>query len=155
MKVATRMTSLLTSFLLLLLATPAGLVFAHTQNGALGTGAASTDYYSILCSDDGNGPAGSLLVQVSNASAGAPVVAVVVNKGALATSSSDPVNADVNYSPLVSLNGGEGSYNVFVFKSEGGIANYTFEYHCMTGSDGGGLHTGTTIIVKQRGAPPG
>lgn len=155
MKVANRMTSLLTLFLFLFLATPAGLAFAHTQNGSLGAAAAATDYYLVSCSDDGNGPAGSLLVQASNVSAGAPIVAVVVNKGTLATSSSDPVNADQNYGPLVWVNGGDGAYNVFVFKSQSGVANYTMEFHCMTGPDGGGLHTGTTIIVRQRGAPPG
>jgi len=155
MKVANRMTSLSTLLLFLFLAMPAGLVFAHTQNGSLGSTAAATDYYSVFCSDDGYGPAGSLLLQVSNVSAGAPIVAVVASKGTLATNSSDPVNADLNYSPLVSVNGGDGSYNVFVFKSQSGVANYDLEFHCMTGADGGGLHTGTTITVKQRGAPPG
>src|SRR5262249_31355821 len=104
------MKSLLSLFLFLFLATPAGLVFAHTQNGALGSAAEATDYYSVLCSDDGNGPPGSLLLQVSNVSAGAPVVAVVANKATLGTSSSDPVNADGNPGPFTSVNGGDGSY---------------------------------------------
>lgn len=149
------MKSLLTLFLFLFLATPAGLVLAHSQNGSLGAAAAATDYYSVFCSDDGNGPAGSLLVQVSNASAGAPTVAVVANKGNLATSTSDPVNADGNPGPLPWVNGGDGLYNVFVFKSQSGVANYVLDFHCMTGPEGGGLHTGTDIITKQRGAPPG
>ena len=125
-------------FLFFLLATPAGLVFAHSQNGSLGSAAAATDYYSVLCSDDGNGEPGSLLVQVSNVSAGAPIVAVVASKGTLATSSSDPVNADGNAGPLASVNGGGGSYNVFVFKSQSGVANYILDFHCMTGPNGGG-----------------
>jgi hypothetical protein len=155
MKAANRMKSLLTLFLFLFLATPAGLAFAHTQDGSLGSAAAATDYYSVLCSDDGNGPAGSLLLQVQNVSVGAPTVAVVANKGTLATSSSDPVNADGSPGPLVSVSGGDGSYNVFVFKSEIGVANYILDFHCMTGPDGGGLHTGTEIVTRQRGAPPG
>ena len=149
------MKSLLTLFFSLFLAAPAGLVFAHSQNGSLGAAAAATDYYSVFCSDDGNGPAGSLLLQVSNVAAGAPTVAVVANRGTSATSSSDPVNADGNAGPITWVNGGGGSYNVFVFKSQSGVANYNLEYHCMTGPDGGGLHTGTNIIIRQRGAPPG
>jgi len=154
MQVANRMKSLLT-FFLLLLAAPAGLVFAHTQNGSLGSAAEATDYYSVLCSDDGNGVPGSLLVQVSNVSVGAPIVAVVANKETLATSASDPVNADANPGPFASVNGGAGSYNVFVFKSQSGVANYILDFHCMTGPDGSGLHTGTDITFRQRGAPPG
>jgi hypothetical protein len=96
MKVANRMRSLLTLFLFLLLAAPAGRVFAHTQIGSLGSAAAATDYYSVFCSDDGSGPPGSLVVQVSNVnvSVGEPIVAVVASKGTLATSSSDPVSAN-------------------------------------------------------------
>ena len=37
MKVANRMKPLWTLFLFFLLATPAGLVFAHSQNGSLGS----------------------------------------------------------------------------------------------------------------------
>jgi hypothetical protein len=152
---ANRMKSLSTLFLFLFLATPAGVVFAHTQNGSLGSAADATDYYSVLCSDDGNGEPGSMVLQVSNVSAGTPIVAFVASKGTLATSSSDPVNADGNPGPLASVNGGGGSYNVFVFKSESGVANYILDFHCMTGPNGGGLHTGTNIITRQRGAPPG
>src|SRR5262245_33278495 len=131
MKVTKRVKSLLSLFLFL--ATPAGLVFAHTQTGSLDATAAATDYYSVMCSDDGNGPPGSLLLQVSNVSAGAPIVAVVADKGPLATSSSDPVNADGKPSPLAWVNGGGGSYNVFVSKSQSGVANYILDFHCMTG----------------------
>src|SRR4249920_2991968 len=108
MKMANLMTLLLRLFLFLFLATPAGRVLAHTQNGSLGSAATATDYYVVSCSDDGSGPPGSLIVQVSNASAGAPIVAVVANKGTLATNSSDPINADVDFGPLTWVNGGGG-----------------------------------------------
>jgi hypothetical protein len=149
------MKSLSSLFLLLSLGPLAGPAFAHTQTGSLDSAAAATDYYSVLCSDDGNGVPGSLVLQVSNASAGTPVIAVVANKGTLAASSSDPVNADGTPGPLTWVNGGAGSYNVFVSKSQSGVANYILDYHCMTGPNGGGLHTGTNITTRQRGAPPG
>jgi hypothetical protein len=148
------MPSLVTLFLFLILSAPAGLVFAHSQTGSLGSAAAATDYYAVTCSDDGNGPTGSLIVQVSNVSAGEPVLAVVANKGNLATSSSDPANADGNPGPFAGVNGGDGLYNVFVLKSQSGVANYILDFHCMTGPDGGGSHTGTEITTRQRGGPP-
>jgi hypothetical protein len=149
------MRSVLTLLLFLFLVTPAAMVFAHTEIGSLGSAANATDYYSVYCSDDGDGPPGSLVMQVSNDSVGAPTVAVVGSKGSLATNSSDPVNADGNSGPLTWINGADGNYDVFIVKSQSGVANYTLTYHCMTGLNGSGLHTGTDIIIKQKGGSAG
>jgi hypothetical protein len=133
----------------LLLAAPAGLSFAHTQDGSLGAPTAATDYYQITCSDDGSGVPASMQFQIQNRGPTAAVVSVLVHKGIIATSSSDATAGDASLSPLVWVNGGDGVYNVFVIKAADGGDNYTLTYHCMTGLNGGGLHTGTTLVVRQ------
>jgi hypothetical protein len=76
-------------------------------------------------------------------------VFVVAHRGTSATSAADATGGDVAASPLVFVNGADGVYNVFVSKAGSGVLNYTLTYHCMTGADGGGLHTGTTIVFRQ------
>jgi hypothetical protein len=123
---------------------------AHTQNGSLGAGAGATDLYHVTCSDDGSGPPGSLRMQVLDASpAAAPYVSVQVNRGAQLASTTDPVDADTSSSSIVWVNGGAGVYEVLVDKSGPGAENYTLTFHCVTGPDGEGLHTGTSISTRQ------
>lgn len=123
---------------------------AHTQSGSLGTAAAATDYYQVSCTDDGGGPPASLVAQVQSLSpSGSPVPAVVVHRRNIAASSTDPVGGDSGASPLVAVNADDGVYNVFVIKSAAGTVNYTLTYHCMTGPNGTGLHTGTTLVTQQ------
>lgn len=125
----------------------ASAALAHTQNGSLGDAPHSTDYYQVTCSDDGAGMPTSLLVQVTNRST--PAVSVLAHRGADAVNSSDTNGADATPSPLAYVNGGDGVYNVFVSKAGGGAVNYTLLYHCMTEANGGGLHTGTTLVFRQ------
>lgn len=133
-----------------LLASVAGIALAHTQDGSLGDAAAATDYYQVSCSDDGSGPPASLVAQVQNRGPNATsTVFVVAHRGTSATSAADATGGDVAASPLVFVNGADGVYNVFVSKAGSGVLNYTLTYHCMTGADGGGLHTGTTIVFRQ------
>jgi|JI10StandDraft_1071094.scaffolds.fasta_scaffold477092_3 hypothetical protein len=129
----------------------AGPGLAHTQSGALGNGAASTDYYQIICSDDGTGPPASLSVQIlDGAPAAAPMVSVQVRSGLELASSTDPVDGDTTASPLIHVNGGaEVVYEVLVDKSGAGSENYTLTFHCLTGPNGTGLHTGTDIVTRQ------
>lgn len=124
---------------------------AHTQNGALGTAASATDLYTILCSDDGTGVPASLSVQVQDvAPAAAPLVSVQVRNGTALLNSTDPTDADGVASPLVSVNAVAGtSYDVLVDKTTDGAESYVLTYHCWTGPDGTGLHTGTDLIVRQ------
>ncbi|MBK7474226.1 MAG: hypothetical protein IPI73_29760 [Betaproteobacteria bacterium] len=135
---------------ILLLAHPAGFAVAHTQNGSLGEGAGATDYYQVSCTDDGNGMPASLAAQVTNKSAAsAQDVSVLVHRGVAAINSTDTNAGDAVGSPVVFVNGGDGVYNLFVTKTGPGGENYTITFHCMTEADGGGIHTGTTIVFRQ------
>jgi len=128
----------------------AGIGMAHTQDGSLGDPPASTDYYQVSCSDDGSGVPAALVAQVQNRGpVAASTVSVVVHRGLAATSTADTIGGDVPMSPLVFVNGGDGVYDVFVNKVGVGVLNYTLSFHCMTGANGGGLHTGTTIVFRQ------
>jgi hypothetical protein len=133
-----------------LLLSIAGTAFAHTQDGSLGDPAEATDYYQVTCSDDGSGRPASIIAQIQNRGpATISTVSAVVHRGTAATATADSTGGDINPSPLVFINGGDGVYDVFVSKAAGGAINYTLTYHCMTGPNGGGLHTGTGIVFRQ------
>lgn len=123
---------------------------AHTKTGTLGANVRFVDYYVITCSDDGSGVPRSLSLQIrDDAPLAAPVLEVLVRKAAIATSiNAAPADPGV-FSPVISLNGGAGSYDVFVRKTGAAAENYTLSYHCMTGLNGTGLHTGTDLVQAQ------
>ena len=128
----------------------AGGALAHTQTGALGTSAAATDYYQITCSDDGAGTPGSLALELRDEGPeAAPLVSVQVARGGELANATDPDDSDLDYSPLISVNGGPGVYAVLVDKSGPGSENYRLSFHCVTGPNGTGLHTGTSASVRQ------
>jgi len=123
---------------------------AHTQTGALATAASATDLYQVTCSDDGSGPPQSLLLQVQDTtSSSAPLVGVLGQRGSLTTNTVDPTSGDANPGPLVYVNGSSGVFNVIVYKMGPGADSYTLTYHCYTGVNGTGIHTGTAIVVRQ------
>jgi hypothetical protein len=124
---------------------------AHTQAGLLGSGAPNTDFYQVLCTDDGTGPPVSLLVQVFDENpVAAPLVAAQVQKDSLVANTTDPTDGNATPgSPMVALNGGGGTYEVLVYKTAAGSEEYSLVVHCMTGPDGTGDHTGTLVITKQ------
>ena len=124
---------------------------AHTQAGSLGSGASATDYYQILCSDDGTGPPASLAIQVlDSAPAAAPLVSVQARNGRELASTTDPTDGDPSASPLVFVNVAAGVvYDVLVDKSGVGGENYVLTFHCLTGPNGTGLHTGTDLVTRQ------
>jgi hypothetical protein len=123
---------------------------SHTQNGSLGSSATATDYYQVFCSDDGSGPPASLFLHVLDVSpAAAPLVAVLAQRGVLVVNSTDATDADTTPSPIAYLNAGAGAYDVLVYKTASGSESYTLTFHCMTGPNGTGDHTGTTITTKQ------
>ena len=123
---------------------------AHTQSGALGDAAASTDYYQVTCSNDGSGAPGSLSMQVQDAApVASPLVSVQTRKGLLLANTTDPTDGDAGLSPIVHVNGGAGVYDVLVDKSAAGAESYTLTFHCVTGTNGSGLHTGTEIVTRQ------
>jgi hypothetical protein len=130
---------------------PAGPAAAHTEAGSLGNGASATDYYLVICSDDGAGPPASLSIQVLDGSpAAAPLVSVQVRNGLELANSTDPTDGDTTASPLVHVNAGSGTvFDVLVDKSAAGSENYTLTFHCLTGPNGTGLHTGTDVVTRQ------
>ncbi len=132
-------------------APPTGLSLTHTQEGALGASSTATDFYNATCSDDGHGTPQSLVFQIqSTGPLPAPVI-VLVQRGSAAISSADIVAGDGGYSPLDSVNGGAGVYNVYVITTADGGSNYTLQYDCMTGNNGGGVpHAGPRSFL-----PPG
>jgi hypothetical protein len=81
------------------------------------------------------------------APAAAPLVSVLAQKGSLVASSTDA--GDATPSPLVSLNGGAGVFDLLVYKTAAGDESYTLSFHCMTGPNGTGDHTGTSITTRQ------
>ena len=133
----------------LAVATIAVTALAHTQDGSLGDAAASTDFYQVSCSDDGSGGPASMMAQVQHRGPASVPLSLVVHRGTSATATVDASGSDAVPSPLVSVNGNDGVYNVFVTKAGAGAVNYTLSFHCMTGQNGGGLHTGTTIVFRQ------
>jgi len=137
---------------ILFVAAHAGLALAQTQNGSLGAPASATDFYHVTCSNDGRGAPRSLAFQIQNTGPLPAPVIVLANRGNAAISSADVVAGDGGYSPLAFVNGGEGEYNVFVMKTADGGSNYTLEYQCMTGDNGSGLDTGTTLTRADGGA---
>ena len=131
----------------LALATPA---LAHTQAGSLGTSESATDYFQITCSDDGAGTPGSLAIQVRDEGPqGDPIVNVQITRLGEFANASDPDDTDSAYGPLVTINGGPGVYKVLVDKTGSGGENYRLDFHCVTGPDGTGQHTGTSISTRQ------
>lgn len=125
-------------------------VTAHTKTGSLGANVRFVDYYVITCSDDGSGIPRSLSLQIrDDAPLAAPVLEVLVHKAAVATSiNAAPADPGV-FSPVIALNGGAGDYDVFVRKTGAAVENYTLSYHCKTGLNGSGAHTGTDLVQGQ------
>ena len=124
-----------------------GSVSAHEQNGALGKAASATDYYQVTCSDDGNGPADRLIVQIKDvAPAVKPLVSVLIINGLQAQNTTDAVDGDATGSPALNIKGKTTTYYMLVSKTAAGVETYSLDYHCLTLS---GAHTGTDIFPFQ------
>ncbi len=123
----------------------AGIASAHDYNGALGKPAAATDLFQVSCFDDGSGPADRLAVQVrEEAPASGPLVSVQVVSGIVAKNTTDPVNGNATYSPVINVKGNN-TYSLTVDKTKAGkvATTYAISYHCLTSAN---AHTGTTEI---------
>jgi hypothetical protein len=136
------------SFAIPLLAGPAA---AHTQSGSLGAEASATDLFQVVCSNDGTGAPGSLSVQIlDDVPAAAPKVGVQVRGGLLLATSTDAVDGDTTPSPLIHVDVTTTLvFDVLVDKTGAGSENYVLTYHCVTGPNGTGLHTGTALVTRQ------
>lgn len=79
-----------------------------------------------------------------------PVCGLLVNlqiyKGNRAISITDTISGDAEFSPFVSLQGGDGVYYVMVNKTNVGQRVFDLEWHCTAAS---GSHTATDIGILQ------
>lgn len=125
----------------------ANMASAHTQTGSLGTEAGATDVYLVTCAT-GDDTTGRLELSVINVTASSPLLSAHLEKDGVSFTGTDPVSGDGNFSPLISLTGGDGGYNLTIDKAGAGAANYSIDFHCKTGS---GVHTGedTSIVLLQ------
>jgi hypothetical protein len=127
-----------------------GAASADTQTGSLAEAASATDYYHVTCSGSGTGTPASLVAQVRDTtSAAPPLVSVQIRRGSGLANSTDPIGGDGNASPLVYVNGGAVVFDLLVDKSGAGFRSYVLTFHCLTGPNGTGLHTGTSIATQQ------
>lgn len=129
----------------------AGVSSAHEAGATMdpnGNVAGFTGYALVTCFNDGNGDADHLTVSIKDTSS--PKDKLLVNlqiiKGNHANSTTDPVSGDSNFSPAVSVRGGNGVYFLLVNKTAAGARSFLVSYHCMTASE---VHTGTDITVQQ------
>lgn len=115
---------------------------------AAGNKASFTALARITCFDDGAGAASYLMARVRDNSAALPGMAVSIQllKGSIATSVTDTVSGNADYSAYAVLNGGNGVYTLLLNKTLAGARSFDLEWHCMTA---GNDHTGTDIIVDQ------
>jgi hypothetical protein len=128
----------------------ASLASAHEQSGSLGAAASASDAYQVTCSNDGSGAPASLAIEILDAApSAAPLVSAQLQRGDDLVSTTDPTDADASFGPAISVNGGAGAYLVLVDKSAAGAETYTLEYHCFTGANGTGAHTGTALTTLQ------
>jgi hypothetical protein len=141
MKIATINKSLMTMLFLFAFG-HAGSVLAARVLGTLGSGASAIDYGQITCSSNSAGVPARLEIQVKDMTAGAaPRVSVQVQKDLLAASATDETDNDANMSPVATVNGGAGTYNIFINKSGTGAESYGLEVYCKTSA---GVETGIT-----------
>lgn len=126
-------------------------VQAHSGSAIMdenGESASFTGLGRITCFDDGNGTPASLIARIRDNSP--PVAGLLVNvqllKGTRAISITDSVSGDANYSPYVSLAGGQGTYYIILNKTAAGVREIDLEWHCLAADTS---HTGTDIIGDQ------
>ena len=124
----------------------AGMASAHdVLNQPIGATVGATDYFQVTCSTAGTVATALLEVQVNDDTAGASILSLRVQKGLIAGNTTDPTGANGVYSPLVSVAGGNGIYNVTVGKTTAAARQYDILYHCKNGA----THTTTSISQKQ------
>mgnify|MGYP001400419546 CR=1 FL=1 len=128
-----------------------GISNAHDRGATMdpnGNVANFTGYALVTCFDDGNGPADHLVASIQDTSSPQDnlLVSLQIIKGDFANSTTDPVSGDGIFSPGVRVQGGNGTYQLLVNKTDEGARSFLVSYHCMTANE---VHTGTDIGVKQ------
>ncbi|MDV6343398.1 hypothetical protein [Nitrosomonas sp. Is37] len=129
----------------------AATINAHSGGATLdpaGNKATFTALARVTCFDDGNGPADFLTAQIRDNSPAIPgmFVSLQLLKGSKAISVTDTTPGDAQFSPFVTLQGGNGTYFMMADKTIAGARDFEVQWHCNTAT---GTHTGTDIIVDQ------
>jgi hypothetical protein len=102
-------------------------------------GAGATDVWELECRDNSH----HLVAQVRDFSPDdSNLISLVLFKDGKAVTTTDSTGGDAGYSPLVSLNAGNGSYTMMVSHSRAGLQVYFIKYHCESAS---GSHMPTTV----------
>ena len=126
-------------------------ISAHGGGATLdpaGNKATFTALARVTCLDDGNGPPDHLVAHVRDNSPAIPgmFVSLQLHKGSKAISITDTTPGDAEFSPFVTLQGGNGTYFMMADKTIAGVRDFEVEWHCNTAT---GVHTGTDIVVDQ------
>lgn len=119
-----------------------GSASADDQAGSLGKAASATDYYQVICTENDD----HLYIQVRDDGPQAKPLVSVLAVGSQIKNSTDTVDGDAKYSPLLNIKGGSGTYHVFVSKTSAGFENYSLIFHCYDSSNN---HTQTDIYPFQ------
>ncbi|MDD1623334.1 MAG: hypothetical protein LUO94_01030 [Methylococcaceae bacterium] len=126
-----------------LIAGYASMASAHdVSNKPIGAVPGATDFYQVTCGLN----TARLEINLHVDTAGGAIVSLQAQKGVIAKNTTDAVGGDAGYSPLLSVPGGVGVYNVLVDKKRDGARQYDISYHCKSGSN---AHTDTSITQKQ------
>lgn len=146
-----RLSKLTLPFYLMLAFSAVGKVYAHGGGAVMdeaGTKASFTALARITCFDDGAGPAQFLVARIRDNSSALQgmLVSLQLLKGTRATSVTDLISGDADYSAFATLSGGNGTYQLIINKSKAGARSFDLEWHCLTATN---AHTGTDIIVDQ------
>jgi hypothetical protein len=114
-----------------------------------GSVASFTGYAWVNCISTGSIPTDHLVASIKDTSP--PQDNLLVNlqiiKGERAISTTDPVSGDADFSPAVSVQGGNGTYLLLVNKTAPGARSFIVSYHCVAAD--GVTHTETAIKVNQ------
>ncbi len=141
----------LKTVLLLASCTISSTVFAHSAGATIdadGTNPNATILAAITCDDDGHGQPVGLFAQIQDRSEPEPglLVSIQLYKGIKATSDTDTISGDADYSEGAQLDAGPGVYQILVTKTDIGLREFDVIWHCMTEDH---QHTGTGIILRQ------
>ncbi len=117
-------------------------VQAHDQIGILAgvNGPGATDLYEVGCFNDGNGVPARLELNIRGIGGFNAPLSVQAFRGGAAANTTDTTIGDANFSPIVGVEGGNGSYFMLVNHTGAGNVSYIIQYHCLTANQG---HTGT------------
>ena len=119
------------------------MAFAHDKsNQTIGAAAGAADFYQVTCGPN----TARLEINLHVDTVGPAIVSLQAQKGSIAKNTTDAPGGDIGYSPLLSVPGGVGVYNVLVDKKRDGARQYDISYHCKSGSN---AHTDTSITQKQ------